>query len=533
MISGHYKCKYQLDKDTRSSNIDPQLQHHVERISADLQTSIQACREQAEQNLIIEEELKNLREELENVQEAHEELEAQEEQLEEEKECIMKKAKIKFQQMSLIIKEKDKALQETQTESQQQVSCLRSSLNEKRKELYDTKRELFDVRKNLNKKDMMLQQCQQDLDCSQQEKDAIQKEKERNFKDAQQQSKEKERLQQQLCDSQSLVVVLQKSNDEQERAVKNIERHKAQLQVMLSQSQDEKAQNLREFQVEKAALLKRLRESQEETRRYQNEISVLCDAWQIDEKEVQITDEELGRGSYGVVMVGIFRGLKVAVKYLHQEIASYYNQERFIKEMTMASLLRHPNLVQFIGVTFGNSPLILTECMTTSLYHERKNVQLARPSILSIALQVALGLNYLHLQKPNALIHRDVSSPNILLDNIGPARYRAKVSDYGSFAKAVDSRTERPGNVAYSAPEAFNPNEHTPAMDVYSYCVLLMEMIINEAPETTVIERREQASNITGWTVMKDLVQRGINDKKKLRPKMTEIIKELKQIESQ
>uniref|UniRef100_A0A1X7SZP9 Protein kinase domain-containing protein n=2 Tax=Amphimedon queenslandica TaxID=400682 RepID=A0A1X7SZP9_AMPQE len=302
---------------------------------------------------------------------------------------------------------------------------------------------------------------------------------------------------------------------------------------MLSQSQDEKAQKLREFQLEKAVLQQRLRESQEEARKYQNECNLLCDAWQVDEKEVVITDEELGRGSYGVVMVGIFRGLKVAVKYLHPVIASYYNEERFIREMKMASLLRHPNLVQFIGATLGDNPLILTERMTTSLYYEKKNVQLARPSILSIAIQVALGLNYLHLQKPNALIHRDVSSPNILLDNIGPAKYRAKVSDYGSFAMAVDSQTERPGSIAYSAPEAFNPNEHTPAMDVYSFCVLLIEMIINKAPETTVKERREQALKIAGWTVMKNLVQRGINEKKEFRPKMAEIIKELKQMESQ
>uniref|UniRef100_A0A1X7TXJ7 Protein kinase domain-containing protein n=1 Tax=Amphimedon queenslandica TaxID=400682 RepID=A0A1X7TXJ7_AMPQE len=92
-----------------------------------------------------------------------------------------------------------------------------------------------------------------------------------------------------------------------------------------------------------------------------------------------------------------------------------------------------------------------------------------REGQISIAIQVALGLNYLHLQKPNALIH---SSPNVLLDNMGPAEYRAKVSDYGLFTRAVDSQTEHPGNKAYFAPEASN-NEHEPAMDVYSYCVLL------------------------------------------------------------
>uniref|UniRef100_A0A1X7TY79 Protein kinase domain-containing protein n=1 Tax=Amphimedon queenslandica TaxID=400682 RepID=A0A1X7TY79_AMPQE len=501
MISGRYKCKYEL----------PQLQRYIERINANMQTSIQACREQAERNITIEDELKKLQKELENVREAHvKQLEEQEEHLEkvwEEKERITEKAKNKFQEMSSVIKEKDIALKESQTENEQivqnmqsQISHLQSSLSENKKELYDIKRELFDVKRNLSEKDMMLQQCQQDSDRSKEEKDFIQKERERNVKDAQQQLKETDALQQQLRDSQSAVVVLKKSNDEQQKALKNIERHKEQLQQLLLQSQDEKAQKSREFQLEKAALQQRLRESQEEIRRCQNECSVLCGAWQIDEKEVKLTDKELGRGAYGVVMVGVFHGLKVAVKYLHPAIASYYNQERFIREMKMASLLRHPNLVQFIGATFGDRPLILTECMTTSLYHENKKGQLARPSILSIAIQVALGLNYLHLQKPNALIHRDVSSPNILLDNMGAAKYRAKVSDYGSFARAVDSQTKQPGNTAYSAPEAFNPNEHTPAMDVYSFSVLLMEMIINKAPDMTVNERRDQASKIAGWT---------------------------------
>ncbi|XP_019862375.1 PREDICTED: trichohyalin-like, partial [Amphimedon queenslandica] len=332
MIIGRYKSKYedtessslevsceilQLLQNMRGRNIDPQLQHYIERINADLLTSIQACREQAERNVILEEELKKVRE-------AHEE---QLEEVQEEKERIMGKAKNKLQEMNLVIKQKDIALQKSQTENEQQARNTQSQISRLQSSLNKKKKELLDVRRNLSEKDMMLEQCQHDLDRSKEEKDAVQKEKERIVKDAQQQLKEKDTLRQQLRNSQSLIAVLQKSNEEQERALKNIERHKEQLQQLLIQSQDEKAQKSRDFQLEKAALQQWLCKSQEETRRCQNECSVLCGAWQIDEKEVKLTDKELGRGAYGVVMVGVFHGLKVAVKYLHPAIASYYNQE--------------------------------------------------------------------------------------------------------------------------------------------------------------------------------------------------------------
>ena len=274
-----------------------------------------------------------------------------------------------------------------------------------------------------------------------------------------------------------------------------------------------------------------LRQSQEAVHRYQQQ-ALTDDHWVINKDEVTLTKEELGRGSYAVVTVGIFRGLRVAVKSLHTIIISNYNRGLFSREMSIASRVRHPNLVQFIGATKVGNPLILTELMSTSLYKKLQETELADQQILSIAQDVALGLNYLHLFKPQPIIHRDVSSPNVLLKPCtGPAGYEAKVADYGTakVVQAENTGTVMPGNVAYAAPEAPIPDQHSPAMDVYSYSVLLMEMNLCSRPEMTTAEREVQAGSVS-WSDMKSLIQRGLNANPRARPTMAQVIESLKRM---
>ena len=274
-----------------------------------------------------------------------------------------------------------------------------------------------------------------------------------------------------------------------------------------------------------------LRQSQEAVRRYQQQ-ALTDDHWVINKDEVTLTKEELGRGSYAVVTVGIFRGLRVAVKSLHTIIISNYNRGLFSREMSIASRVRHPNLVQFIGATKVGNPLILTELMSTSLYKKLQETELTNEQILSIAQDVALGLNYLHLFKPQPIIHRDVSSPNVLLKPCtGPAGYEAKVADYGTakVVQAENTGTVMPGNVAYAAPEARDPDQHSPTMDVYSYSVLLMEMNLCSRPEMMTAEREVQAGSVS-WSDMKSLIQRGLNANPRARPTMAQVIESLKRM---
>ena len=316
----------------------------------------------------------------------------------------------------------------------------------------------------------------------------------------------------------------QKEREEAEKE-QEIRRYCHQLQEKDREHQVVLQEKDREHQV---VLQEKDRELQEKDR----ELRQSQDHWSIDKDEVTLTKEELGRGSYAVVTVGIFRGLRVAVKSLHTIIISDYNLGIFSREMSIASRVRHPNLVQFIGATKVGNPLILTELMSTSLNHELQRNRLTNQQILSIAQDVALGLNYLHLFKPQPIIHRDVSSPNVLLKPCtGPAGYEAKVADYGTakLQQGTSTGTVMPGNVAYAAPEAPIPDQHSPAMDVYSYSVLLMEMNLRSQPEMTTAERARQSGSVS-WSNMKSLIQRGLKANPRARPTMAQVIESLKRM---
>ena len=323
------------------------------------------------------------------------------------------------------------------------------------------------------------------------------------------------------ADTEQTIQALRRALQEKENEkVRDAQRFRQQLE----QKEREEAEKEQEMQRYRHLLQEKERELQEKERELQN--------WVIIKDEVILTREELGRGSYATVNVGTFRGLRVAVKSLHTKIVSDYNLALFSREMSIASQVRHPNLVQFIGATKVGNPLILTELMSTSLHKEMRNIQLTKQQILSIAQDVALGLNYLHLFKPQPIIHRDVSSPNVLLKpSTGPAGYEAKVADYGTakLLQATSTGTVMPGNPAYAAPEAPVPDKHSPAMDVYSYSVLLMEITLRSPPEMTTVERERQSRNIS-WSPMKSLIQRGLYTTRQRRPTMSQVIESLKKL---
>ena len=154
--------------------------------------------------------------------------------------------------------------------------------------------------------------------------------------------------------------------------------------------------------------------------------------WIIRRDEVMLSEKNLGVGAWGKVYEGTFRGCQVAVKQIHDLILSPHNRRLFEREMSIASRCRHPHLLQFIGATNNDgSPLFITELLDTDLRNVLTQRSLHHEEVVCIALDVAKGLNYLHLNKPFPIIHRDISSSNVLLwrrDNC----WRAKLSDYGA-----------------------------------------------------------------------------------------------------
>ena len=180
--------------------------------------------------------------------------------------------------------------------------------------------------------------------------------------------------------------------------------------------------------------------------------------WVISRDEILITDTCLGVGGWGTVLLGKFRGCKVAVKQIHELILSPHNRRLFEREMNIASRCRHPCLLQFIGATNDEgTPLFVTELMESSLRTLLEQQLLPTSDICILSVDIAQALNYLHLSKP-PIIHRDISSANVLLWRQGE-QWRGKVSDYGTANFMQQVMTVAPGAMIYSAPEALTSNQ--------------------------------------------------------------------------
>ena len=185
--------------------------------------------------------------------------------------------------------------------------------------------------------------------------------------------------------------------------------------------------------------------------------------WVISRDEIFLTNEMLGEGAWGKVFLGRFRGCKIAVKQVHNLVLSSFFRSLFEREMKIASRCRHPHLLQFIGATNDKGPpLFVTELMETSLRAllDPQLQPLSDSEISIISSDVALALNYLHKTEPLPIIHRDLSSANVLLWRHG-RQWRGKVSDYGTANCIQQIMTPGPGARIYSAPEAVTKDKQT------------------------------------------------------------------------
>ena len=203
-----------------------------------------------------------------------------------------------------------------------------------------------------------------------------------------------------------------------------------------------------------------------------------CD-WVISRDEIQMTNKCLGRGGWGSVYEGVYCGCTVAVKQIHDLILSPHNIRLFEREMNIASKCRHPHLLQFIGATNDEgNPLFVTELMEKSLRALLEQRQLSEIEIRVILLDVARAINYLHQKKPEPIIHRDVSSANVLLWRQGD-QWRGKVSDYGTANFMQQTMTVAPGAMIYCAPEALTSNQTVKVSFLEFRAFLIQHCFIN------------------------------------------------------
>ena len=243
--------------------------------------------------------------------------------------------------------------------------------------------------------------------------------------------------------------------------------------------------------------------------------------WVVRRREIHMTGDRLGGGGWGEVMVAKFRGSQVAAKVLYRDLQSPYYHSIFQREMDMAAKVRHPNLVQFLGASMDQEMVILMELMSTSL---RQHIAKNTPNLsfsTAVSLDVAKALNYLHLMQPEAILHRDISSANVLLAPLPGYRWRAKVTDYGSVNLQNLLTTKNPGNPVYSAPESHDPAQQSPKMDIFSFGVVMLETIVGEFPVVSHREAMIGAIKEPQWT---NLIRQCTHQDKEQRPTAAQIL---------
>ena len=202
--------------------------------------------------------------------------------------------------------------------------------------------------------------------------------------------------------------------------------------------------------------------------------------------------KSLGVGSYGTVYKAKCDELPCAAKILHPTLfetndpSSLKIIQRFDQECNFLSGIRHPHIVQYLGMTRDPEtglPVLLMELMDESLtrFLERSKDPLPFHLQVNLCHDIALALAYLH---SNGIIHRDLSSNNVLLI----AGSRAKVTDFGMSKLADANRhatpsTLCPGTEVYMSPEALrDPPVYTMKLDCFSFGVLTIQIITRQFP---------------------------------------------------
>lgn len=281
------------------------------------------------------------------------------------------------------------------------------------------------------------------------------------------------------------------------------------------------------------------------------------------EKELEIAtnnyaeDRILGRGGYGIVYKGILTDERVVAIKKSKLIAE--NQiEQFINEVVILTQVNHRNVVKLLGCCLETEvPLLVYEYVAhgTLFQYIHKGGEmpwLSWENRLRIACETAGALSYLHSSATMPVIHRDVKSANILLDE----NYVAKVSDFGASRLVPLDQSQVTtlikGTFGYLDPEYLQTSLLTEKSDVYSFGVLLAELLTGKEPHcaggiqeerslamyfTTSVKKNRlfqildprviKEGTLEQLEAVAELVKRCVNMNGEDRPTMKEVTREL------
>lgn len=209
-------------------------------------------------------------------------------------------------------------------------------------------------------------------------------------------------------------------------------------------------------------------------------LSPLTSIEEISYEEIEL-EKIAGKGSFGVVYKGKWKNKCVAIKH----ISSEGEKKAFMIEIQQLSRITHPNIVKVYGAcTSIPVCLIMEYAEGGSLYNllhsnSQPQAHYTAGHAISWALQCAKGVSYLHNMKPKPLIHRDLKPPNLLLVFGG---LTLKICDFGTACDLSTYMTNNKGSAAWMAPEVFEGHSYTEKCDVFSWGIILWEILSRRKP---------------------------------------------------
>ncbi len=358
----------------------------------------------------------------------------------------------------------------------QQITYLQRQLTEKDRVITSLRNQsevdvlrIIDLQSQVTELENHLRDLQEQIEAIVTEHETSQVAKEQQISDLQIQATAKDLqvadLQEQVTERDDQVTDLQGRLTARDRRVTDLDRQlreRDQQATVLQRQLTERDQQVADLQ-------RQLGTMRDQSRTCENRQEIQRD-WAINRNEIRLmVDELLGEGAWGRVVRGKFRRCNIAVKQIYEALLSAHTRTILVREVGIASRCRHPCLLQFIGATRDERPLIVTELMDRSLRSLYEERPLTEREISVIALDVAQALNYLHQIKPDPIIHRDISSTNVLLWRQGD-QWRGKVSDYGTANFVRQCTRDDPGAVIYCAPEALGGAQDPSCKVSLAYC---------------------------------------------------------------